>query len=434
MKIKLLFISSTPWDDNNSFGNSFSNIFGGNDNYEIYNIYLSEGNSTSPLVKRKYQISFGEMVRSLKNPKFKPGKEIIDEQETENFSERGEAIFKKASIMRWQIMFWARDAVWATGKWKTPQLDEFIKSVNPDIIFQPIYYSSFVDEVGLYAKKLTGAPMVGYISDDCYTLRQFSLSPLFWIDRLWKRRYVKRAIDECMLLYVITDRQKSEYTEIFGNKCKLLFKGGDFNEPFQTHEIQTPIKLVYTGNIGAGRWKTLAKLAEAIKDVNNGETIFEMKVYTATPISNEMRKSLDIKGACSLMKPVPVSQVAEIQRQSDIVVHVEPFALSERYKARLSFSTKIVDYLQSGRCILAIGWEETGGIEYLRNMDAAITITEPSTIKSKLLEIKNDPSVITDYASKGYRCGKANHRIESIRSGLYADLKEVCKGNMPVIN
>lgn len=50
--------------------------------------------------------------------------------------------------------------------------------------------------------------MVGYISDDCYTLRQFSLSPLFWIDRLWKRRYVKRAIDECMLLYVITDRQK----------------------------------------------------------------------------------------------------------------------------------------------------------------------------------------------------------------------------------
>ncbi len=113
-----------------------------------------------------------------------------------------------------------------------------------------------------------------------------------------------------------------------------------------------------------------------------------MKVYTATPISNEMRKSLDIKGACSLMKPVPVSQVAEIQRQSDIVVHVEPFALSERYKARLSFSTKIVDYLQSGRCILAIGWEETGGIEYLRNMDAAITITEPSTIKSKLLEIK----------------------------------------------
>ena len=105
MKIKLLFISSTPWDDNNSFGNSFSNIFGGNDNYEIYNIYLSEGNSTSPLVKRKYQISFGEMVRSLKNPKFKPGKEIIDEQETENFSERGEAIFKKHPLCVGRLCF-----------------------------------------------------------------------------------------------------------------------------------------------------------------------------------------------------------------------------------------------------------------------------------------------------------------------------------------
>ena len=126
--------------------------------------------------------------------------------------------------MRWQIMFWARDAVWATGKWKTPQLDEFIKSVNPDIIFQPIYYSSFVDEVGLYAKKLTGAPMVGYISDDCYTLRQFSLSPLFWIDRLWKRRYVKRAIDECMLLYVITDRQKANIPRFLAINANFYLK------------------------------------------------------------------------------------------------------------------------------------------------------------------------------------------------------------------
>lgn len=107
-------------------------------------------------------------------------------------------------------MFWARDFVWKIGRWCSPELKAFIDDFKPDVIFQPIYYSNYISDIALFIKKYTGVPMVGYISDDCYTLRQFNLSPLYWIDRLHKRKKVKQVFMSCEFVYVISEIQKRE--------------------------------------------------------------------------------------------------------------------------------------------------------------------------------------------------------------------------------
>ena len=38
--------------------------------------------------------------------------------------------------------------------------------------------------------------------------------------------------------------------------------------------------------------------------------------------------------------------------------------------SRLSFSTKLTDYFASGKCIFAVGNEDTAPMEYLKNEDA----------------------------------------------------------------
>ena len=88
----------------------------------------------------------------------------------------------------------------------TKAFDDF----KPDIIFQPIYYSNYILRTALFIKEYTGVPMIGYISDDCYTLKQFRLSPLYWIDRFHKRRKVKKVFLSCEFVYVISDIQKTE--------------------------------------------------------------------------------------------------------------------------------------------------------------------------------------------------------------------------------
>lgn len=334
-------------------------------------------------------------------------------------------LIARFKILRWQLLLWIRDALWSIGSWKNARLDAYLEEISPDLIFLPVYYSSYMNNLASYVYERLQVPMVGYISDDCYTLKQFSLSPLFWIDRLIKRRYVRRSIDKCRVLYTITEKQQTEYNSIFGNKCRVLFKGGDFSDfSHRKTALNSPLKFVYTGNIGSGRWKTLALIGDAIAQTKTGAALW---VYSQTPLSERARKRLLRNGAVKFMGPVPASQVKALQRDADILVHVESFELNERYSARLSFSTKIVDYLEAGRCILAVGWQETGAIEYLAEHDGAIVVTDRNLILPVITDLVGSPDKILEYGDKGFRLGTKFHRFELIRTDLQNSLEEVIR-------
>ena len=417
--MKLLIISNTSWNDSNSFGSSFSNIFGGNPNYTIANVCCQLGAPNTEVCNRFFQITERGILNSIRG-KDSSGKEVYVEK---NSRKDDSQLLKQAKVLRWQVFFWIRDLIWATGKWRSNELDKFVKDFNPDLIILPIYYSSYINNIGLYLKKLTDKPVVGYISDDCYTLKQFSLSPLYWIDRLIKRRYVKKGIDACKVLFTITETQKNEYNTIFGEKCKVLFKGGDFsNFDHRKTEFNTPLKFVYTGNIGSGRWKTLALIGDALAKTNNGA---ELIIYSQTLLSDKNIKQLLQSGTVRFMGAIPASEVKAVQRDADVLVHVESFELAERYSARLSFSTKIVDYLEAGRCILAVGWKKTGAIEYLKQHNSAVVITNRKQLNDEIADLINNSTKIVEYGDKAFQLGKQYHQIDEIRQNLYTTLMKV---------
>lgn len=226
-----------------------------------------------------------------------------------------------------------------------------------------------------------------------------------------------------MVLFTITETQKNEYNAIFGQKCKVLFKGGDFTDfNHRKTKLNDPLKFVYTGNIGSGRWRTLALIGSALSRTAGRA---ELIIYSQTPLSARDMKHLTRSGAVRFMGGIPSTEVKAVQRDADVLVHVESFELKERYSARLSFSTKIVDYLEAGRCILAVGWEQTGAIEYLKRHDGAVVITNRAQIDSQILSLVDTPSKIIAYGEKGFELGKAYHQIDRIREELYFNLKQV---------
>lgn len=417
--MNILIISNTTWDDNNSFGSSFSNIFGGNFNYKIANICCQPGPVKTDVCSKFFQITEKRIINSLFRGDVS-GREVFVEK---NEMKSEPTIVAKAKILRWQLFFWVRDLIWATGKWRSKELDNFIFDFNPDLIVLPIYYSTYLNNIGQYVKKITGKPVVGYISDDCYSLKQFSISPLYWIDRFIKRTYVKKGIDLCKILYTITETQKEEYNHLFGDKCKILFKGGDFsNFEHRKEELNPTLKFVYTGNIGSGRWKTLALIGEALSKTSNNA---ELVIYSQTVLANKDMSRLLKSGCVRFLGGIPSSEVKAVQRDADVLVHVESFELSERYSARLSFSTKIVDYLESGRCILAVGWAQTGAIDYLSKHDGAIVITDKNDLDSEINSLINDRNKIFEYGDKAFELGRKYHQIDQIRNNLYVDLKQI---------
>ena len=77
--------------------------------------------------------------------------------------------------------------------------------------------------------------------------------------------------------------------------------------------------------------------------------------------------------------------------------------------ARLSFSTKITDYLSNGKCVFAVGKEYIAPIDYFLRNDSAIVSTNVKDIKLNIRKIIDNPAIVTEYSRKAYDCAVRNH-------------------------
>ena len=422
--MKVLILSNTAWRNDNSFGSSYSGIFGGMDDFEFANIYCRSGLPQNSICKHHFHISESALVKNLFNKKVPTGRVIKTVQSEESINQETK-IYKSARILRWQIFYWAQALLWNVSRWKSQALIDFIDTFDADILFFPLYYSNYINKIAKFITRHTGKKLILYVSDDVYTLRQFSMSPLYWLNRFMIRPQIKNMINRCELLYVISDVQKQSYERIFGKETKVLTKGADFSDKPKIKQPQSVLKMLYTGNIGSGRWQVLADIAKSLKEVNSEKPKAMLDIYTLTPITQKMKTALDVAGSAKLHGGVSSAEVRKLQTEADVLVHVESFSFKERLKVYQSFSTKLVDYMHMGKCIFAAGPEEVASIQHLIQNDAAMAATSKKEIAEKLKQIIDHPDLILAYASKAWACGEKNHDIATIQAMIREDIARV---------
>lgn len=106
---------------------------------------------------------------------------------------------------------------------------------------------------------------------------------------------------------------------------------------------------------------------------------------------------------------VPADKVSDVQRQADILVYAESFDKSRRSLVRQSFSTKIVDYLNSSRPIFAVGLNDVASIDYFIKNNSAVVSESEKQIVEKLKPLIESEELRLSYATTAYNCGKKNH-------------------------
>src|SRR5699024_2493695 len=93
--------------------------------------------------------------------------------------EVGKNIYSFFLKRRWNIFLLAREILWKISKWKTKELDNFIRKFNPDIVLSLACSSIYMNNLQQYVIKYSKAKSVIYFVDDVYSLKRFSLSPFF---------------------------------------------------------------------------------------------------------------------------------------------------------------------------------------------------------------------------------------------------------------
>ena len=425
--MRVLLVSVVPVSKSVSSGNTLLNVMENFDDVELRNVCVRAGTPDTDISKC-FCVTEKMLIKNLlgKGPagvSFVPAERNSEPRrnKTEN------RILRFVHAHRWTLLLWAQAMVWHVGRWKSKELKEFVEDYDPDIVFTFLSATPFLNRMIMHIMKLAPrAKLVLFAWDNTYSYKQLMLSPLMWIQRFMDRFPMRKVAVRADKFYVICKEMKEEYEKSFDRECKILTKGADFTDEAQLKgTYNRPLQLVYTGNILLNRWKSLARIAEALERVNQNGVRAQLRIYTGNTLTKRMDQALNRGESSIVMGSVPSSQVAQIQKEADMLVHVESMDLKNRLWVRQSFSTKIVDYLAASRPILAYGPFDVASIAHLRDNACAVVANKPEELYEQLLALVDHDGALDELAAKAYQCGRAYHQQSEIRKMLRRDFNEL---------
>lgn len=411
--VKILIIGRVAWTKGQSTLNS---IFNGFSPEQLAYICIETQDPDFSRCANHFQISEIALIKRLFKWNTLTGHKRFSGA---NSSEEKSLEKKEATTGGWirkhrsPLFLYIRELLWHLNGWKTKELDQFIEDFAPDVLFFLSDPLPLMNRLQRFVLNKTKLPAAIFLMDDIWSYES-GRSGL----RYLLRQEVKKLVPACEAHFAISPKMKEECDQLFNTQCILLTKGiENYAEPLL--HVHSPITLVYTGNLIYGRLYSLAAIANTVERINatTGDKVL-LKIYTQTELEDKDRALLDKPGISQLCPPVPYAELENIYKASDILLFVE--SLQERYKniARLSFSTKLTDYLACGRCIFAVGADDIAPIEYLRDADIAITCSSIKEIDSKLQALLENPERITSLANKSLEYGKIHHNTELMHERL----------------
>lgn len=411
---KVLVLSIPPW---NSTSNTFSELFSGWDKNSIANIYCRGGIPTSDVCNRYFCINESAVVKSIIKRGVKTGGIVEKAEETKSVS-------AKKSPKHSELLSMIRDILWKIGKWNSPELKKFITDFNPDVILFPIESYTHFNNLSREVVKLTGKKAIGFLWDDNFTYKPHPTDVFFLIRRFFVRRNIKKTVTSCSKLFAINEKMQKEIKEVLGRDSVIITKGISSEISADVRERIFPIKLCYAGKLIIGRDKTLALLSKAVKEVNGEDNKFELSIYSQTELSEKQKNEINLSGNV-LKGAVSREELKKIYEEADLLVFAEALSGKDKYAARLSFSTKITDYLSAGKAILALSPRDIAPTETLSENGTAIIAESYEELVKTLRFIAADPNVLNTHAERSELLAKLNHNINTIREKLYKELSEI---------
>jgi len=429
---KVLILSRGVWDDTDGTSSTLTNLFEDYDPDKLAHVYIETIAPKTKCCHRFFQISEFSLIHKIYKWRTKTGHAFDTQGQTQAIT-NDKIAEQEASTMQYvrgHRSIWlsfAREILWGFNGWKSKELKQFLIDFNPDVIWMDGSPLPLMNRLYDYVLKIARKPAVIFMQDDVYTYESCGSK---WSSKLYKwllRKKVRKVVRQCNDMFVISPKMKKEYDTIFGVNSTVITKGIDVDRlPPISHEIHNPIRLVYLGQVIYGRIYSLISIAEALRKINAGGIKMQLFVYTNNQLSDEEKKRLLVKDSVFLMPPVQYSEVPRVMAENDVVVFVESFDPHYCNVARLSFSTKICDYLSSGKCILAIGPGNIAPIEYFIEENSAVVATSIDEITNSISSL-SDGEIIEKYTYLARNCAVNNHDRQQMNKVIYGKLQSLKK-------
>lgn len=419
-KIKILIVSAEVWRDDTNGGNVLSNLFSGFP-ADFAQVYFNEGVPDNKLCEKYYQITDKMVINNMFN-----SKDIGKCFKLNRITTSNNIVVKRNILLKYfrSLLCLIRELLWCTVNWnKQVKLKKFIEDFEPDVIFAPCYGSLYMNTFTQYLTKNYDLKIISYISDDHLSVNIKNINVFSTIYRILLRRKIKNVVNNYSLLYTMTDEQLEQMSKVYDGPIKILKKGVDISNLQEKKKVNDPIKIIYAGSLYCNRFKTLVLLSKALQEINRAGVKFILEIYTKDYLNEKIYRILNDKKSTFIYSSVTKEVLFQKYHDSDIALHVESFDKKYREITKLSFSTKIVDCLQSGCAPMVISWDKHAGYTYLNKNKLAFCISNKDNIKETLYYIVNNRDEIKNLANRVMLFSKERLDINKIHKELVEDFK-----------
>ncbi len=449
--LKVLVITRSEWSDDNSLGNTLSNLLGGDSDLDIANLYFRSAKPKNNVCRRYFSLTElsqlfrrGRAFEIHKQPPLRRHADVDpSEPAAPSYGARGSlpsarqierALLAHLRSLDSALPLVLQDLFWRVGLWRGGGLLSFVDDFCPDVIFFPSFHTPYVHRVVSFIAKRTGSKIVAFHTDDYVSETYTPFSPLRNYYNRLRREHVLATARAASLNYCITSLQAGALRKLVPGEFKVLHKGADLSDSDYLadesnrcdEEAARTLKIVYAGFLLHGRWKTLQLLVESVAKLT-GPPPFAIDIYSQYYPPEAVLNAIVRPGVSSFHGAVSNGQVKEILRKADLALHVESFHHEDIASTQCSFSTKIVDCLASSACVFAIGPSNIASIDYLKSGDMAIVIDDPARLPSVLRAIASGSIPLSKLKRRAHSFVKEHHDLAVIRRLLRADLSAVAK-------
>lgn len=405
MKNRILIISHNPFSKVSNNGKTLEAIFSKFDREELSQLYFVEVDLDHEYAGTYFYISDIDVAKSL------VGKKI----ENNFFSKKPATIkFKSndaSSVVRFlrkhsQTFAFFRDLMWQTVRpEETDPVLRWIKEVNPDFIFFVAGNQvSTYKMVRFLAAKFNMKYGV-YFTDD-YFIYPRQNNVIKKIQNIRVRRSCAEMVQGASICFAIGEMMAEEYTKYFGRKFVPLMNMVDTNNPVLTETRNQKFIISYFGGLHLNRWKMLAEFSSELDATTAVLQVYSHQALTAEMSEAFRKTNVVFKGG------ICEEQMTDAIGQSDALIHVESDAKEFRSLTKLSVSTKIPEYLNTNKLVIAYGPADIASIKLIADNSLGLVINSQNEIKEKISYILRNPSQIVRLSQAARKFASANFDIE----------------------
>ncbi|WP_157825277.1 hypothetical protein [Pseudomonas fluvialis] len=353
--VKVLVVSHNSFSRTSNNGKTLEAIFSDFSKDEVAQLYFS--NNELPdytYCDRYFKITDMDVLRKIlflsktcgSIPAESSLRNVVGDKAFSFFKKK----FKKAGFLR--------DLLWLSGVWKTKDLNVWCHEYSPDFIFYLGGDAAFSHRIAAYLSDKLNVPLVSYFTDD-YIINSKPRNLFSWINSFFLRRTFRKTVDMSSLLYVIGVKMAGVYSSYFGRDFKFIMNSVEYLPYVEPcHAVDSKFNVGYFGGLHLGRGEMILRFAR-LTPAN-----IVIHLYTGSDVEPELYHKF-VDAGVEFHGLVDSEVIAEKMKQFDFLLHVESDDSRNVELTKLSVSTKLPEYLISGRPVLVFAPSGLASVDFI---------------------------------------------------------------------